>query len=148
MPSHRAEQVMVAVSTRLEALSALSISAVRGRTVPDSGTTLPQLNIYQGTEIPVEGAVTSAFLDRELAVHVDVYANAASDPLDTVMNDLRKEVYAALMIDDNLGLPFVQKFTWKQDAAPEDLGAVVPGMGRLAMTFAARYRHSRPDPSA
>ncbi len=150
MEYHRAEEIMSAIESRLATLSAKGIKTLRGRSIPSDGSALPRVNVYQGSDLPVENGVnTLALIDRELAVRIDAYVDAAPAQLDAALNRIRREVYVAMMADQNMMLPFVQTVMWKGDGAPEVPDPEAhPSVGRVAMSFAVRYRHSHGNPSA
>lgn len=149
MEHHRAEEIMSAIESRLAALSEKGINALRGRSVPDDAGELPMVNVYQGRDIPVDKGVNNlALIDRELEVCIDAYVDSAPEQLDAAFNQIRRDVYVAMMADQNMTLPFVQTVMWKGDGAPEVPDPLArPTVGRMAMTFAVRYRHSHSNPS-
>lgn len=149
METHRAEEIMSAIGSRLASLSTKGIRAIRDRSFPRDLGQLPVVHVYQGRDIPVEnGANSMALIDRELEVLIDAYVDAAPDQLDAALNQIRRDVYVAMMADQNMTLPFVQTVMWKGDGAPELPDAETPSVGRMAMSFAVRYRHSHSNPSA
>ena len=150
MEHHRAEEIMSAIESRLATLSAKGIKALRGRSFPGDGSALPRVNVYQGSDRPVEKGVNNlALIDRELEVRVDAYVDAAPEQLDAALNQIRREVYVAMMAEQNMTLPFIQIVMWKGDGAPEVPDPEAhPSVGRVAMSFAVRYRHSHGNPSA
>jgi hypothetical protein len=150
MEKHRAEEIMAAIGSRLETLLEKGIGTIRERNFPKDIGALPTVHVYQGKDVPVHhGANSLALIDRELEVRIDAYVETAPDRLDAALNQIRRDVYVAMMAEQNLTLPFVQTVMWKGDGAPElPEPEAHPSVGRMTMTFAVRYRHSHSNPSA
>jgi len=103
-------------------------------------TTVPALVIEKGADGAVEER-NAAFQDRELSVQITAVVEAAED-LESALNTVAAEVYAAMMADTTLGLGYVLNTTFVNDSAPIiETGGELP-LAFMAIDFSVMYRHS------
>lgn len=147
MADHRAEQIVVDVITTLTGLTTTGTNVFRGRVYPLQTANLPGLCVFQGPDRPQE---TSSYthIDSDLTVYVDIYVKSSTAQVDTLLNQIRKEVVIALSASYTQGLSFVID-TVEGDADEPDLnGDSDQPAARLRTSWVFRYRRSRSDPSA
>ena len=135
---HRAEEILSAVVTALTGLATTGASVERDRVYP--AQSCPALSIEQGGEEPIQGRENMQFQDSALEVEVAVYVKSQS--LNTQLNQIKAEVYAALMANRQLGLAYVYDLQWLGDTAPEPNRDSDSPTTKCSMRFAVAYRHS------
>lgn len=135
---HRAESILSAIQTILTGLGTTGNSVERDQVYPPQ--TPPALSISQGEESPLGGVTNIQFQDAALAVEVTIYVKAAN--YNSQLNQIKAEVYAALMATRNLNLAYVIDTIWSGDTAPEASGDAEQKTMRATMRFTVAYRHS------
>lgn len=134
---HRAESIMQSITGSLAGLATTGANVQRGYGVQLPG--LPGLTLRMGSDVPLRQYATDQ-IDRviEVFVEVSVLQGAASD---TQLNQIRAEVYAALMAAPQLGQAFVIDTRLVGDGEPDvkDLDRPVV---KQELTYAVEYRHS------
>lgn len=147
MADHRDEQILDAVMTTVTGLTTPVSAPVRGRVYPHDDSNLPALTVYMGQSTPVdEGNVR--YQDRYLEVRIEAHVKEATETLEQTLNQLKKEVYVAVLANRTLGLPFVHDTQWEGDGEPELQDGSNKPTGSLEMRYRVQYRHSISDPSA
>lgn len=148
MADHRAEQIMDAVVTAVTGLTTTGANVQRGRVYPVDEAALPALSVYMSADEPLDGEDGQSvfgYVDSELTVRVEAHVKGSAN-IDQTLNQIRAEVYQALLADYQLGLAFVQQIIWRGADEPE-LDAADQKVGRQAFNWAVRYRHSAGDPT-
>lgn len=148
MPAHKAEQIIVAVVAKLTGLASTGANVFRGRVYELPETSLPALRIFQGTDrAAIDGGSSSfRYLDSEISVRVEAVAKTSATQIDTLLNQIRKEVTVALQADVTQGLSFVMDTS--EGMADIDLdGEGDRPTGVLKMEWSILYRRLRTDPS-
>lgn len=150
MADLRAEQILAAIKTLLIGLATTGSNVQRGQIRQHEADNLPALALTMGQDIPAADYQTG-IIDWELTIIVEATASVAAayttteSGLDGDLNQIRKEVYLAVMADHTLGLGFVIDIT----PGPAS-GAILSGEGSLpvgsqAIEFVITYRTSRED---
>jgi len=136
--THRAETIMTTIVNGLTGLATTGQRVYRGRF--DNIPALPALSVFMGRESQVE---TQSFnvMRRELEVEIQITVQGLYN-LETSINQIRAEVYAALMADVTQGRSFIINTTWREDTAPEFSPEQDQGIARVVMTWAILYSHS------
>ena len=145
---HKAERILAAVVTKLTGLTTTGTNVFRGRVYDLPDTSLPALLIFQGADRPLSdgGSSSFRFLDGELSVRVEAVVKTSATQLDTLLNQIRKEVTIALQADVTQGLNFVMDTT-EGTADVELNGEGDKPTGTLKMEWSILYRRLRTDPS-
>ncbi len=142
MANLKTEQIMSSILTKVTGLSVTGSEVERDRDYPTDKDN--SLSVEQGAEELAER--TNAFIDNFLTVSIVAYVKKTT-AYSTQLNQIRKEVYIAMMADRTQGLSFVF------DTIPSGIGAVevVNTMdkpaARMAIEFTIHYRHSLTDAS-
>lgn len=140
---------MAAMTTALTGLATTGANVLRGRVKPHEDGKVPALSIFQGPDSP-GGLSNSALMDSALTVHVDAHVITSSAQVDTVLNQIRKEVtikmrsYAA---GNLLGLAFVLDIEELSAGEPELYGDGEKPAAAMRMDWKVSYRRSYTDPS-
>jgi len=137
--THRAENIMQTVFSLLGGLTTTGENISRGRSEPLE--TLPALVLEQGEDQIPEGVQNLAFIRRVLNLKIIAYVKTNAQ-FDTALNQIREEVYFALMADRSQGLDFVIDTNPLGDEEPEISGDAEKNIGRQVMNFSISYRHS------
>lgn len=137
--THRAETIMAALTTAVTGLTTTGTRVHRGRV--DNVPTLPALSVFMGAERAEPPVQSFSRVRRELDVHIEIHARG-NQQLETTLNAIRAEVYAALMADVTQGLGFVITTEWRADDAPELSPEQDYPIARQVMTWAVIYQHS------
>lgn len=137
----RAEEVLAAIKTAVTNLTTTSLRVVRGRTYPADLDDGAALSVNMGGETPVE-ASNMQFQDELLTVEITAHVRAKeSAGVDTALNQIRAEVYAAVMASRQLGKGWVHDTRWAGRSAPQrDDGAQQPTVSQT-FNFVVHYRH-------
>lgn len=135
---HRAEEILSAVVTSLTGLATTGTSVERDQVYPVQAC--PALSIEQGGEEPIQGRESFGFQDA--ALEFDVVAYVKTQGPNTQLNQIKAEVYAALMANRQLGLNYVYDMEWRGDTAPEPSAEADKTTTKCSMRFAVAYRHS------
>lgn len=135
---HRAEEILEAVTTALTGLTTTGNRVERDRVYPPE--LCPALSVGLGQESPKQGADNVSYQDSILEVRIVIQVK--NDDTATVLNQIKAEVYAALMSDRTLGLSFVADMAWNGDSEPEPSGDAEIKTTRCITNFAVWYRHS------
>ena len=135
---HRAELILEAVKSILTGLATTGTNVERDRVFPPD--MLPALSLNQGAEDPIPGRENMAFQDSALQVDIVIQIKSSSSSSD--LNQIKAEVYAAMMSDSSLGLGFVYDTQWAGDGPPEPSGDAEINTVRCTMRFGVAYRHS------
>jgi len=150
MADARAELIMAAVRALITGLVTTGANVQRGQIYNHESEKLPALALSMGPDIPdaefqFDKILWSLTLSIESTIKLtDSYLENTSD-LETALNNIRNEVYAAVMADHQLGLGFVN------DTIPGPAGRpVIDGegdypTGSQVMDFIVSYKASRAD---
>lgn len=134
---HRAESILAAVTAALTGLASTGGNVLRGYGVQLPG--LPGLVVRMGADENIAGYGTTV-VARRLEVQIEARVKQAADS-DTLLNQVRAEVYAALMADPTLGLGFVIDTMHQLDGEPDEKDLAAP-IVRQVLTYSVDYRHS------
>ncbi len=144
MADLKAEQILVAVATNLTGLPSIG-SLERGRVAAIDQAGLSGLSIYMGSDTPIN-ELSNGLINWELILRIESHVKTTAT-LETVLNQIRKEVHAAMMMNQTQGLGFVL------DTIPGLVGEPQPSNDSdqptaiQAMEFKIIYRSSRSDVS-
>lgn len=148
MADHRAEQIVARTVVTVTGLTTTGSRAYRGRAYPLQTANLPGLCVFQGPDRPQSDTSSYGFIDSDLTVYIDIYVKTVTSQVDTLLNQIRKELVIALSASYTQGLSFVID-TVEGDADEPDLnGESDQPVARLRTSWVFRYRRSRTDPSA
>lgn len=137
--THRAESIMQAVTTAVTGLATTGANVTRGRAYPVAA--LPALSVFQAEESILGDIQSSTRVTRELIINIEIHVQATTQ-LETIINAIRAEVYAALMADRTQGLAYVIDTQWQDDSQPEIDGENETPVARVLMRWAITYQHS------
>lgn len=148
MADLRAEQIAAAILTKVTGLTTTGANVKRARAYPWGEGELPALSIYQGADIPLGDTESNiAFIDSILTITIAAHVFNSS-VIDTVLNQIRKEVYSVIMVDRTLGLSFVHRTDWAGQGETEINDTGAKPVGTMPMEWRIFYRHSITDASA
>lgn len=138
---HFAESILSAIETKLTGLATTGANIVRGRVYPVETT--PALSVYMGADsVNGEfGATNLGFIDRTLEVIIRSHVKVTST-LDTDLNKIRAEVYAAMVADHTLGLQYVLNAWLEVDNQPSISADSEQPTASQDMVYKVHYRHS------
>jgi len=103
--THRAETILETVKTLLTGLTTTGIRVERARVWPVDE--LPALSIFKSDDLRSDEEETlDDQFTRDLTINVQAYV-ATVDNVETVLNAIAAEVFAAMSADNTLGLGFV-----------------------------------------
>ncbi|WP_299077929.1 hypothetical protein [uncultured Paraglaciecola sp.] len=138
--TNRAETIMAAIAPLLTGLTTTGANVQRSRAWPVDA--LPALTIQQGSNTVNEGEdeVFGAIL-RTLEFSVISQIKGIS-LLETQLNQIAAEVYAALTADRKLGLAYVFDVRLVGDSEPELEAEQDEPTARQTMTWRVVYEHS------
>jgi len=153
MADARAEQIIAAIKTAVTGLTTTGTRVQRGQVYNHEETKLPALGVVMGADEPVS-EYQNEFIDWALTVRIEASANIESDYItqdsliDQALNQIRKEVYVAVMADHTQGLAFVIDTDPGPASEPVLSGDGALPIGSQAIEFIITYRTSRQDLSA
>lgn len=134
---HRAESILIAIEAAVTGLASTGASVLRGYGVQLPA--LPGLVVRMGADAQLQN-FSAAQVARRLEVAVEINVEQAADS-DSQLNQVRAEVYAALMAAPQLGLGFVSDTRHIVDDEPEQKDLAQP-IVRQVMLFQVDYQHS------
>ena len=137
---NRVETIMAAVATALTGLATTGARVQRLKVWPLD--TLPALSIYQGASVVLEDdeEVLDSIMRRlEFRVVATVRGTGV---LETTLNQIAAEVYAALTADRTLGLAYVFDQRLVGDDVPEVEAEQDQPVARQSMNYSLLYEHS------
>lgn len=137
-----AEEIMQAVVSVLD--TALAATVDRGRVDPLPDNLLPAVGVFQGADVPSESQ-TLDFIDMELEVRTEVAASAVATQIETELNELRRQVYLAMMAEDALNLDYVIDVLPLGADEPSLDGETERVIGSMVVNWVVLYRHQRRD---
>lgn len=142
---HRAETILQAVETALTGLATTgtNVQRARVRTVE----TPPALSIEMGSDDIAFDRSSYPRVERDLNVQVIAHVKNNTS-IDSDLNQIRAEVYTALITDRTLGLTFVTDTESIGDDEPEITGEGEKVNARQQLNFVVKYRHSWSDAEA
>ena len=150
MADLRAEQILAAIKPLITGLATTGQNVQRGQVHDHEADKLPALSLSMGQDIPANEYQTGV-IDWELTIVIEATASvgaaytATESGLDGDLNQIRKELYLAIMADHTLGLDFVI------DIAPGPANEPILSaegslpVGSQASEFVITYRASRTD---
>ena len=147
-----AEQILAAVKTLVTGLTTTGANVQRGQVYGHEQADLPALGVFMGPDTPDQEYQTG-FIDWELVILIEATAEAGAaytdldSGIDTTLNQIRKEVHAAIMADHTLGLAFVIDTTPGPAQQPTLSGEGSEPTGSQVLEFTVNYRTSRADAS-
>jgi len=147
MSDHRAEQIVATVKTKLTGLATTGSNVFRGRGNAIAEANLPAISLYLGDD-KITGQYTQAKIDGELTINVEAVVKTSASQVDTVLNQIRKEIAVALHADYTQGLSFVMDTVEGDASAPEISGEGEKPAAAMKLEWKFNYRRSRSDPSA
>ena len=137
--SHRAEQIMVALLANITGLTTTGTNAQRGRVYALS--TAPGLTLVMGADEVADDLRSFTRLVRHLSVEITAHVKTTSQ-LETDINQIKTEIFAALMADITQGLNFVIQTDLEIDEAPELDAEQDQPTARATMQWRVTYAHS------
>jgi len=143
--THRAENIMDAVTTTVTGLTRTSSRVERGRVY--SVETLPALTVEMGSDFVDRDASDFVNANRELSIKITAIIKANSEP-DSQLNIIREEVYNALIADRTLGVSGVIDIWLDSDDEPELSSEAEQTIGKQQLNYVVKYRHSYTDAGA
>lgn len=146
MADHRAEQIMAAITTAVTGLTTTGANVRRGQLYPFGDDQTAALTVAQGPAEMLDDQPHRMKTVR-LEVQIIIHVKSSTTLVDSLINQISKEVYIALMADRTLGLAFVIDSDWTGQTEPEQDIDSEAATARAAMQFAVLYRHSLTDPS-
>lgn len=141
------EQIVAKVETLVDGLKTTS-HRVHRDLIFDLNN-LPALSVMQGADTPISDLAASEFnyVTSDLQIVVSAYVSGNNSPYTTTLNAIRKEVVRAVMVNENLLLPFVLLIVPNGAGQPELSAEGESVIAKMDNFFIVRYRHSFSDPS-
>jgi hypothetical protein len=143
---HRAEQIVVAVLAKVTGLTTTGTRVFRGRVYPLQDTEEPALCVFMGADTPI-AMLSQSLIDGELEVVITAVVKTSATQIDTLLNQIRKEVTIALQADYTQGLTFLHDSMEGEAARPELSGEADKPTASQQLNWKFHYRRSRTDPS-
>ena len=141
---------MAAVVTKLTVPPLATVPAAkvaRGRGEEVAAELTPALRVYMGADDLVDPWLPS-LIDSELEVFIEAKVHDAATNVETLLNQVRKEVNVALAADSTLGLAFVHAIVELGAGRPQISGDLAKPAASMELRYRVKYRRSRADPSA
>jgi len=139
---HRRESILQAIGAALTGLTTTGSNVTRARAYRISSSGLPHLTIEQGLDQRRDDGEQGDDIDRDLAVIVTARVRDIGN-LETDLNQISAEVYAALTADRSQGLAYVYDTNIDSETAPEiEAGETEQPVAMMSMTYVITYSHS------
>ena len=143
MADHKAIQVLDAVVTLLTGLATTGANIKKSRAY--AVQTTPAITVGLGAETVRQ--FLPAFIDRELNIEIDIHVKATETTLDNSIQQVRKEIFIALMADPKIGLDFVIEIEPVSTAEAVINSDSEYPTALVSETWRVIYRHSITDAS-
>jgi len=138
--THRAENIMDAVTTTVKGLTTTGTRVERGRVY--SVETAPALTVEMGQDFVDKDSSDFVNANRQLVVKITAIVKANSEP-DSTLNTIREEVYNALIADRTLGATAGVIDIWlDSDDEPELSSEADQTIAKQQLNYVVKYRHS------
>lgn len=113
--STKVDTVLAAVGVKLANLATSGPNVFVGYAYDIPAGSLPAIRIRQGAQTPQGGRPANVFgyIDIELTLSVDIWILPGQS-----INEVKAEIYTALVADRTLGLTFVETLWWTDDTEP------------------------------
>ncbi len=134
---HKAETILNALAAVLTGLTTTGASVQRARAWPVSA--LPALTISKGDDRVTED-INFGFIRREMLVNITAQVKATSN-LETLLNTIAVEVYAAVMADITLS-GSATNIDLVEEVEPSIEAEQDEPTGSMIMQYLIHYRHS------
>jgi len=149
MALHYAEQIIAQLLITLQAIPSSTVAAVNiERDRVDPFENLPAISLEEGADDILLGSdKNESVMDSLLEVEVVVHAKKSTG-VSAQLNQIRKEIFIALMADLQQGLPSIVIDTDYIGAEkPQRSDAAENAVMQQSINFEIKYRHSNTDPS-
>jgi len=104
--THRAETILSTIETLLTGLATTGSNITRARAWPLSSDALPAITVFKSDDIRSEEDSVDDFLVRSLEVNISIHVRETTN-LETELNQIAAEIFAAMAADKTLGLEYV-----------------------------------------
>lgn len=150
--THRAEQILDAIASRLAASTTLNVAEVfvhRSLSLAEDQGELPAVTVNMGEDSPADDyTLLGGEIGSQLAVMTSAYVLGTSEAaVKRELMRLRTEIHKAIDLTDALGLAFVVKLDYGGAAAPEIDSESEAIAGRLESRWLVTYILNPDDPS-
>lgn len=113
----------------------------------DQIANLPAINVTEGDDVAIPYS-NIAFLDSTVEITTElVVAVKGNEVIDQTLNEFRRQLHKALMVDIKLGLPFVIMMVPAGAGAPEMKGSGNRQVCCMSVKWKVLYRTPIADPS-
>ncbi len=147
MADHKREQILDASIATLNSLATSIVDkVVRGSDTPFALAVDKAISISAGTDEPVESSGWDAIYSN-LILNIDIHVRSSSEQIDTLINEIRKQITIALFADLTQGLPFVSDLVEESASEPDLEGSGEMVSGSMRIRFKYLYNRSYSDPS-
>lgn len=137
--THRAESILDALTVAVTGLTTTGANVARGRTYPVS--VRPALSVFKGEDNVSEAEIELPTVLREMRVSVAIHVHETGN-LETALNAIAAEVFAALKSNRTLGLSYVYDTDLIGDDEPEIDDSLDLPTGRMVSNWQVVYEHS------
>jgi len=145
--AHRAEQIMDALTTVLNALAPATVDKViRGRHSPFALNINKAIAIYRGPDEVIDNSGWNNVYSN-LTVQIDIHVRSSSIQVDQETNAICKVITSALWVDHTLGFSFVIDTEEGTAEEPEILGEGNKPISVMRTSWRFKYRRDRTNPS-
>lgn len=135
--THRAESIIEKVVTAVTGLTTTGANVIRGMTASQDINNF--LSVDMGAEQAI-GDPNVSYQDCYLDVEITAHARLTSN-VDTQLNKIHAEVYAALMATPQLALSYVFDTRWMGRSSVER-NVAQQKLGQQTAVYRVHYRHS------
>lgn len=146
MADHFAQQIIDAVVTALTGLTTTGSNITQGKQWPFNDGQVTALTVSMGENIPLDTQSFAIYTAR-LEVIVTAHAKTTGSQADSLLNQISKEVFIALMTDRTRGLSFVIDTEWAGNDQPDIDVSTEAIAAQQDLRFFITFRHSLTDPS-
>lgn len=143
--THRAEQIMAAMTTALTGLATTGANVFRGRAYDLQRLEMPALLVFQGDDEIEDGSMFHR-VRSALTVNLEAMVREPAAQVDETLNAIRLEVATAIAGSVNLGLGF-EIAALEQAAERPEIDAGDAPTARMRIVWAISYWRDRADPA-
>lgn len=150
--SHRAQQIVDAIATALEANASLgaAVYKYRNASLSEDEQEVPAVSIGIGQDAPLDesGAANFKYIDSLLELEIAATVREDDEPSAVAaLLDIRRQVHITLMADRTQGLSFVIDTRYGGSEAPAVDFSADRATARMSGRWAVHYRMNISDPN-
>ena len=139
--THRAESILSTIETLLTGLATTGGNITRARAWPLSSDVLPAITVFKSDDIRSTEDAIDDFLTRSMTVNIAIHVRETTN-LETQLNQIAAEIFAAMAADKTLGLSYVFNALLIGDSEPIIESSQSVPLATMVSGWLVTYQHT------